>query len=747
MKRWRAVAGVLGIFLAQPGPASAADASPSPARQWTIKDLVEVRRITSIAVRDCDHSVAFIVKSPDLASGEVRFEAYLKQPGAKARLLARAQYLADLAARPFRQQWTLRADLGDGVQLYSLDEKGKFALLKRAETGAVGGFGLVYGPDDKARPTGILSYQWSPDGAELWYSRLRLRSKRDQQSLADRGIVYDDDVMTGSPEADAKRGTTLLGTELRLFDPAASLDRLIAFVPAGPAGDFDLFRTGTGSAAWAGKDRIQFRSRETANGVLEHFLWSADVRTAETTRLPFRDLRTVYYSVPTPAGLLTVEGSGEKARLIEYDRSGAKLRDFGKIRFDRVGGGLKLWFSLDQSQFIAGVEYPDRDGLAGHGLSTGEKGLSSKANLSECAFTSDLSFGACSEESLERPPRLLGLWPGSGRTEALFSPNPALDSIPPLRTERRTWTNSFGATATGFVTYPRNYRPGTSYPALVISHGGDAKNRFADPHFQWEYPLQVLAERGYFILSVNEPARNSDLWVGMAAAATTGIGRQQFFEGHNPLATMEAAAQSLINSGDADPKRIGIAGYSRGSTVARFAISHSTVFSAASSADSNWYDAGGFWAGGKFARSVYTNLFGGSPFDPHAAEQYRQFSPSARPEKFAGPLLQQFAAGDAKDAIELDQMLRHAGVPTELIFFPDESHIFWHPRHRAAAMEQNVDWFDYWLQGRMDPAVGKAEQYRRWTALRDIWQRRSKLRETDFESKPIITFANEGAGK
>jgi acetyl esterase/lipase len=151
-------------------------------------------------------------------------------------------------------------------------------------------------------------------------------------------------------------------------------------------------------------------------------------------------------------------------------------------------------------------------------------------------------------------------------------------------------------------------------------------------------------------------------------------------------------------------------------------MSHSSTFSAASSADATWWDAGGFWRGPAFVRNLYKNLLGGTLFDPAAYPNYLAFSPSARTRSFAGPLLQQFTLVSARDAIEMDQLLKDAQVPTELFFYPSEAHIFWQPRHREAAMTQNLDWFDFWLAGKRDPDPHKSAEYIRWDQMAENWQ-------------------------
>src|SRR5262249_8227279 len=114
-------------------------------------------------------------------------------------------------------------------------------------------------------------------------------------------------------------------------------------------------------------------------------------------------------------------------------------------------------------------------------------------------------------------------------------------------------------------------------------------------------------------------------------------------------------------------------------------------------------------------------IFGGSPFDPKALDNYRKLSPSFRTGEFAGPLLQEFTTRSAYSGVELDTLLREADVPTDLVFYLDETHILWHPKRRAAAMSLNYDWFNFWLLGSEDPAARKAPQYARWRALREKW--------------------------
>lgn len=729
---WRAcwlalVAGCLTIGVATSPAARGVKAARSngAGRPWTIADLVEVKRITGVAVQADGRVGAVVVENPSIATGEKVYTLYEIAPGTPPRKLLEAPYIADVSSRPKVGGWTVRADLGRGVQLYSLGPRGAAPLVMNPDVAMLGASdGLIRDPQERLRPTGVISYQWSPDGTRLWYSRVRLAGAADRAATLDQGIVYDDTVMSGAEASDLERAATYRGVELHVLDISSGHDRLLATAPVDPQ-NFDTFRAAWGSTAWAGPEAIQYRLRQMASGALSYSLWRVNLADGARRQLMSIPADEIYYSAPTAAGLLAVRGTDADRRLVELSLDGAVLHDFGPAPFRRLGGGLGLWRNPAGDAFVSGVSYPDHEGLAG--MSKDVKWAARLAapseNLEPCAFNADLSFGLCARESLTRAPELVSIAGPQARVEVVFRPNAAYDAIADLRTVPATWTNRYGAKNTGYVTYPRDYLKGDPRPVIVVTHGADAQNKFAAEGFQWEFPVQVFAERGYFVLSVNEPKQISTPPY-MAGASATSVERLQFSEGLNAVASMEAAVEDLGRRESIDRSRIGIAGYSRGAEITSLTISQSKVFAAASIGDDCWWSAGSFWMGSAMSRQMYHNLFGGSPFDPAAYPNYLKFSVSARAGQVAGPVLQQFTGYFAHAALELDQLLRDKAVPTELVAYADEAHLFYDPRHRASAMVRNLDWFDYWLRGVKDPDPAKRQQYARWDAMAAAWSAR-----------------------
>jgi dipeptidyl aminopeptidase/acylaminoacyl peptidase len=704
-------------------------------RSWTIRDVIEVARIMEVAIRGTTNVTTYILKQPCIADGKNHFGLFVVDPHdpSHPKKLLEAQYLGDLSWHPGTTNWTVRADFGGGVQLYDVTEDGRATpIVSNPETAVVGGSeSFVTDPAKEPRSTGVLSYEWAPDGRQLWYSRLRLRPVLEQQEILDQGLRYDDATMTGATAHDADRAVRLEGTELHVVNQTGS-DRVLVTFPADEGGDFDVFRRDYGSTSWVDARHIQYRLMGTSSGYSKSSLWRVDVVSGETVEFATITPDEIYHSVPTREGILIVAAVGAEHHLVNRAIDGHTVADYGPVIFPRVSGGHDLWRDDRSGRMIMTSHFDDHDGLAA--FPSGSRSLrlpTTGEELSACTFNLDLTFGVCSRESLENAPELISIATSTGTVAVIARPNARYDEIDPLRTVRSQWINKYGDSTAGYTTYPRHYIAGRQYPAILVTHYRDARNSFAVDGFQWEFPVQVFAERGYFVLSVNEPSFKTDIPAPYSPGASNfSMAQLQFQEAYRPLATMEAAVKSLVDNGDVDPSRVGIAGYSRGASIARFAISHSSVFSAAASGDATWWDAGSFWEGGEFSRNMFKNLLGGSPFDPVAYPNYLAFAASARAQNFAGPLLQQFTLAGAHSAVEMDQLLKDAGVPTELYFYPSESHIFWQPRHRAAAMEQNLDWFDFWLTGRRDPDPRKSGQYVRWNSMATQWQHLIRQRET-----------------
>nr|WP_281277586.1 prolyl oligopeptidase family serine peptidase [Hankyongella ginsenosidimutans] len=173
----------------------------------------------------------------------------------------------------------------------------------------------------------------------------------------------------------------------------------------------------------------------------------------------------------------------------------------------------------------------------------------------------------------------------------------------------------------------------------------------------------------------------------------------------------------VIAKGIVDPGKIGLTGLSDGSTAVRFALVNSNLFAAAAIStcciDYRTVMSYGGIGLAEFShkRGLPLNIADDRAF-------WMPISLELNAARIKTPLLMQLADEEYLHSLDTFTALREYGRPVEMYVFPGEHHIKWQPAHRLAIYERNLDWFDYWLRGRRDPAPGKAAQYARWDALR-----------------------------
>ena len=67
-------------------------------------------------------------------------------------------------------------------------------------------------------------------------------------------------------------------------------------------------------------------------------------------------------------------------------------------------------------------------------------------------------------------------------------------------------------------------------------------------------------------------------------------------------------------------------------------------------------------------------------------------------------------------------MMKRLRKPVDMVVFWDGVHVLEKPWDRMISQGGNVDWFDFWLNGREDPDPVRAAQYARWRELKNLQQ-------------------------
>ncbi|AOR76398.1 Atxe2 family lasso peptide isopeptidase [Novosphingobium resinovorum] len=321
----------------------------------------------------------------------------------------------------------------------------------------------------------------------------------------------------------------------------------------------------------------------------------------------------------------------------------------------------------------------------------------------------------CTRENATRPRYVALVDPRTGSGRPIFDPNPEFASIELGKVERLTWKNDRGIEGRGDLVLPPGYQPGKPLATVIVTY---RSNGFLRGGTGDEYPIHPLAAKGFAVLSLENLASVEGERPGLSDKQLFKEGQKDWAERRSQLSSQETAARLLIARGIADPARIGISGLSNGASSVRFALINSTMFAAAS-ASTCCVDEQGVttYAGIAVANDFTSTGYPAPGEDP--GDFWKPYSFVENAARMDKPLLLQVSDEEMLLALPTMTALQAARKPVEMIVFPNEHHMKWQPIHRAAIYERNIDWFAFWLQGRVDPDPAKREQYRRWTLMRD----------------------------
>jgi dipeptidyl aminopeptidase/acylaminoacyl peptidase len=687
----RALRALTLALLLVPAPGMAS----SSHRAWTAQDIVTSPQIGDLEMTPDGKEVAYLLHTADIAANRPRFELHLiTLADGRDRVIAQSQFLDRLRRIPGRNAWSVLGDFGAGVQLYEVGHDGaRTELVRNPETVLVGSadgadFGLWQMPPLQV---GIVFYDWSPDGKRLVYSRLEAESPVPRQ-------------LTGDAVRDAsarRRWTpqvrvgffmrTEEGPDVPIFERPSS-DRIARYMG--------------GMTVW-GPDYLDFgaQASDSPDPAVQRYRWSFS--SGKAVALSLDALTTAQADIIGPnGGQLEVSGRGKDRRLVERLGGGRSI-DFGSammtlsdVRSPGYWRAADGRFAIVAVKLLREAKYAllrlDRDG--------GSRLIQVPESLTHCSFDAGLSRGVCIREGLAYAPELVKVNPVNGAISLVEAISPAHSRLERFAKERRTWINRFGFESVGFVLFPRGYRAGKRYPAVIVTHGSDADERFAAPDFEWSYPIQLLLDRGYLVLAVNDPyiAQSEQLQAAIESWNSCN-GRLvpaeiQRLVWLNAVESYRSLIATLGDQGVIDPKRIGIAGYSAGSQMVNVAVTQTDLFRAASSGDGGYLEPA-VW---RFQQCSYRAVYGGAPGDPKARDNYAALAPSYRAARSKAAVLQQLAEPRA-GAVEFHEALREARVPAQITLYPgetsasDETHFFHIPANRIGALEENLEWFERWL--------------------------------------------------
>jgi dipeptidyl aminopeptidase/acylaminoacyl peptidase len=258
------------------------------------------------------------------------------------------------------------------------------------------------------------------------------------------------------------------------------------------------------------------------------------------------------------------------------------------------------------------------------------------------------------------------------------------------RAEVIRWKGANGDEVEGILHYPTNYETGKRYPVITAIHGGPAGS---DKDFwdnNWAYPLQLLAQRGTFVLQVNYHGSNN---YGLKWVESICCGK--YYDLETP--DINAGVDYLIEKGLADPEKVATLGWSNGSILSTsLLVTYPDRYKVASvgAGDVEWISD---WGNVIFGDSFDSYYFGKSPMeDP---DLYVRKSPFFKLDKVKAPVLIFHGTADnnvppAQSWSYFRALQYYGTVPVKFVIFPGEPHGPRKLTHQMRKIEEEMAWFD-----------------------------------------------------
>jgi dipeptidyl aminopeptidase/acylaminoacyl peptidase len=237
-----------------------------------------------------------------------------------------------------------------------------------------------------------------------------------------------------------------------------------------------------------------------------------------------------------------------------------------------------------------------------------------------------------------------------------------------------------------YVVFPPGFDAKRRYPLVHVIHGGPVGTSADGFHFRWN--AHAFAAPGYVVALVN--------FHGSSSFGQPFVESILGAHGDKPLQDILRATDHLIAQGYVDDQRLAAAGGSYGGYLVNWIAGHSARFKALVSHAGVYSQPGQFASDATWGRH---HSYGGYTFTNLAAVE-RQ-SPHRFASAFRTPMLILHGERDFRvpvtQGLELHGVLTAKGVPSRLVYYPDENHWILKPQNSRHWHGEVLGWLKRWL--------------------------------------------------
>ena len=343
-------------------------------------------------------------------------------------------------------------------------------------------------------------------------------------------------------------------------------------------------------------------------------------------------------------------------------------------------------------EYLGGGSAISELGLADNSARTiwkGPEGIHAFGNFPNLALSKDGKFAAAVCSTYNSPPEVftgpLGKWhPFTNNNTDLQANWGKAESI--------EWTNE-GFNIQGWLVPPAKVEAGKKYPMVVLIHGGPSGVTTSEWPASFGMSRAVIAAlsvRGYYVLLPNPRGSYG------AGEDFTRANVKDF--GGGDLRDTMTGIDMVTKKYPIDAARLGVTGWSYGGFMTMWTVTQTSRFNAAvaGAGIANWQS----YYGQNLIDQWMIPFFGASVYDD--PDVYEKSSPIRFIKNVKTPTLiivgERDAECPASQSYEFWHALKTLGVPTQLVIYSGEGHLFIEPKNQADRMDQTVGWFDKYLK-------------------------------------------------
>jgi dipeptidyl aminopeptidase/acylaminoacyl peptidase len=263
-----------------------------------------------------------------------------------------------------------------------------------------------------------------------------------------------------------------------------------------------------------------------------------------------------------------------------------------------------------------------------------------------------------------------------------------LETLDISKPESIWWTGAEGTKIQGWLFKPPKFDATKKYPLVLFIHGGP-QGVWGDA-FSYRWNPEVFAGHGYVVLAAN-PRGSTTFGQKLTDEISGDWGGKAYTDLMNGV-------DHVLSLGFVDRDRLGAAGGSYGGYMVNWILGHSNRFKALVS-----------HAGVYNLTSMYGVTeelwfpeweFSGPPWSN--PQMYERWSPHLSAVKFKTPTLVILGELDYRvpigEGLQLFTALQRQGVPSRLLYFPDEGHWVLKPQNSMLWHKTVFEWFDRYLK-------------------------------------------------